>query len=387
MIPIKKNYNDFLKQIELLAEKILTCTDENKTYIYLKAYKALIYLYSLNKKRAIYVEEIEKNAYYKDLDKRKTKEELDLADNFFLEEKSALRDIIYKDLFYDVNLLDTFSNSSFYQKNYKLYNKKFNSEELYDILVNFLKTENKEMLSILEELIEEKRFYYLKDKRNIKANALTLFNPIDKKNNILIRKNLVTLNFLEAYIHEIAHVFDARELVAKTDEFETAIYSSRSVLNETISTFYSLDLYEYLLKNSLYKENAIVGLFNTLTAYTLTMDSAYLLCTLEKDEFVQVKDTFPTKGTLLKIIQEKNSDMVNDNISPKYLKEEIDISETLQYAYGYLLSKTLLKDKSNLAKFLRIRNNFLIEKELHKEGFDLSADPKILTKHLEEYLD
>ena len=35
MITIQKNLNDFIEQIESLADKIIACNDEDKLYVYL----------------------------------------------------------------------------------------------------------------------------------------------------------------------------------------------------------------------------------------------------------------------------------------------------------------------------------------------------------------
>ena len=54
MITIQKNLNDFIEQIESLADKIIACNDEDKLYVYLKTYKTLCYLYGLNEKCRVY---------------------------------------------------------------------------------------------------------------------------------------------------------------------------------------------------------------------------------------------------------------------------------------------------------------------------------------------
>ena len=388
MIPLKENLDDFLPQIELLSKKIATCKSKEELYTYLKIYKTLCYLYGVNENCQVYVKRIEKNNYYRHVFEKESNRLALQSDEFFLSERKKLKDIILCDLFALIDLLDNFRTTSYYNKHHKIYDRKIKAEELHDILINFFKDENKELLQIYEQLLNEKRFYRLKDDEYLKSNALSLFNPLDKKSSVLIRGDLTSLRFLEAYIHEIAHVFDSKKLLEDTNEFTVVSYNSESFFNETISTAYSLDLYLYLIKNNLYKDDAIIGLSNTLIAYSLALDSASLLCALTRKDFYALTEAFPTKREIVNMLKKDSKDfIVNDNIAREYLNETVDVTETIQYTYGYLLSKTLLKDKDSLNRFLSIRKKNLTIEELKEDGFDLEASPKVLTKHFEEYLD
>ena len=388
MVPLKGNLNDFLPQIEALSKKIISCKNKRELYIYLKIYKTLCYLYSVNENCQVYVERIEKNNYYRHLFDKESNKLSTQSDEFFLSERVKLKDIILCDLFDLIDLLDKFGATSYYNKHYQLYDRKFNPEELNDILVSFFKDENSEFLQIYQELLREKRFYKLKDSEYLKTNALSIFNPLNKKSSILIRHDLKSLRFLEAYVHEIAHVFDSKKLLEEKNEFAVVSYNSESFFNETISTAYSLELYIYLIENNLYKDDAIIGLLNTLVAYSLALDSASLLCALTRKDYYSLTEVIPTKREIVNMLKKNSKDFIlNDNIDREYLNETVDITETIQYTYGYLLSKSLLKDKDNLKKFLNIRKKNLTIEEFRERGFDLRASSKVLTKHFEEYLD
>ncbi len=388
MIPIKNTLADFILQIENLADKIFACQNTEELYIYLRTYKTYCYLYGLNEKCKIFIPEIEENGDFEDLLNKESSKYFSENDTFFLQEKDKLQNILLRNLNYLITFLDSFAKSSYYKRFEKLYNKKLDKNELYDILISYFKDENKEMLHLFEELMAEERFYRLKDERILKSNALSIFNPLEKKSNVLIRKDLIDLRFLEAYVHETAHVYDSNNLSKTKSEVDVSLYNSNSFFNETLSTAYSLDLYNYLIKNSLYKDYAVIGLVNTLLAYSLSLDSACLLCALTQEDYLNLYSYLPTKKEIIKMLRKNSQNFpLNENISNEYLEEEVDVSETIQYTYGYLLSKTLLSDKANFSKFLDFRDKNLTIAELKSKGFDLDTNPKILTKHLEEYLD
>ena len=67
------------------------------------------------------------------------------------------------------------------------------------------------------------------------------------------------------------------------------------------------------------------------------------------------------------------------------MQENIDISESIQYSFGYLLSKSLIKN-NNYKKFIELENKYPTIADLKEAGFDIEENPKIITKYLEKYL-
>lgn len=389
MIPINNNLEDIIKKIERLANKIETTKDEDLLYVYLRTYKAYCHIYNYNNKNNynVSVLEIDTNNYYQELLINKANYYFGKTNQFFLEEKATLQDIYLNNLYYLIDFFESFVNSTYYKKFSKKTSKKKSFKELYDILINFLKEENKEMLLILEEFISENKFFRLTDNTFFDSNAFSIFNPLEKDSLIFIRKNLTSIRYLEAYVHELAHIYDTRNLLENNNEFAVSQYNSNSIFNETISTYYSFLLYNYLIKNSFYKDEAIFEYINTLLSYSIQLDSASLISALEVDDFLRLTNYIPTKEEIIKTLKKNSKEFLLSDINNEYLKEEVNINEAINYTYGYLLSKILLQNKNSKNEFLKIRNNNLKVAELKKNGFDLESSPKILTKHLEEYLD
>lgn len=389
MIPINNNLDDIIEKIERLADKIEVTKDEDLLYVYLRTYKAYCHIYNYNNKNnyLVSVLEIDNDDYLQELLIKKANYYFGKTNQFFLEEKATLQDIYLTNLSYLIDFFEKFGNSSYYKSIVNKTYKKIPFKELYDILINFLQEENKEMLLILEEFINEKKFFRLTDNTLFDSNAFSIFNPLEKDSLIFIRKNLTSIRYLEAYVHELAHVYDTRNLLESNNEFTVSQYNSNSIFNETLSTYYSFLLYDYLIKNSLYKDEAIFEYINTLISYSMQLDSASLICALETDDFLRLNNYIPTKKEIISTLKKNSKDFPLNNINNEYLKEEVNINETINYTYGYLLSKIFLQNKNFKEEFLKIRSNDLKVAELKEKGFALESNPKILTKRLEEYLD
>ncbi len=386
MIPIKNNLEDFIEKIEQLGDAICSCNDEEKLYVYLKTYNTFCYLYELNSVDSVFIEEIDSNDFYKDVLDRGCKKDFHKTDTMFLNDKGKLEKICLRDSFYLEDILEDFSKTKFYKDKEKLYNKRFKSNELYDILINFFKEENKEMLDIFEELRESKRFYRLTSSEDLLSNALSIFNPLDKKSSILVRRNLVNIRFLEAYVHEVAHVLDYNSVLKNSNEFETALYASNSLLSEVTSTVYSLKIYDYMLENGILVDDAVIGLANTLLAYTISLDTASLICALSDEDYLKLSLFSPREKDIIDLLKKNNPEfLVNEDLPKDILMEHVDITETMQYAYGCLLSKCLFQ-KNNLDKFLQLKDKYPSVLDLKEAGFDIGKDAHVLTKHLEKYL-
>ncbi len=385
MIYLRKNLKDFIRQVEKLAEIILNCHDEEKLYIYIRTYRTLCFLYNINSTNSICVEEIDKNEYYNDLLDRLSLKYFNEVDNLFLDEKDNLKELFSKNLFSLIDCLERFSNSSYYKCYGNLLNKKINSLELYDIFLNFLKEENKEMLDLFKELVFEKRIFRLKDKKTIEENALSIFNPLEQRTNILIRKDMVNLSYLDAYVHELAHAYDIEKMKNKSNAFQASIHNTFSNLSESLSTAYTFKVYEYLIKNSIYEEEAVISLANTLLGYSFSMDAATLVCALTREDYLKVSNEIPTKRDIIDLIKNNSKDFLVDD-DADFLDDKVVIGDVVAYTYGYLISKTLV-DKKNLDDFFEIRDQYPTIEQLKLKGFDLDSDSKVLIKHLEDKLD
>lgn len=203
--------------------------------------------------------------------------------------------------------------------------------------------------------------------------GFALFNPISRDTDLFVKDFKYDVNSLDTLAHEIGHGFDHNLLDDKVETYNSYFYLS--IYGEVISKLFERLLFRFLIKNNI----------SVNTAKDLYVDFAiishdyflmsYLLSALP-DKFLNIGGYIDCDSSVLASKVKKYVLNKQDIIDFFERMGSIDLSESINYAYGDVLSLFLCDevekcgfDGDGFTDFLRERTKAFNPKFLEENGY------------------
>lgn len=158
--------------------------------------------------------------------------------------------------------------------------RKFNEKDYNDILLSFLSEFGDDMINIARKYMSENRIIM-----NYKMNPQEQFKAIHvgskllKSGYIILRHDEYTTYSLASFIHELGHAYDRERFIYSQQK---RIRNFEDLLMEVPSTFFEMEFYDYLIRNKINKDGAMILKNEKLTKMSDTFASFY---TIPKEYF------------------------------------------------------------------------------------------------------
>lgn len=203
--------------------------------------------------------------------------------------------------------------------------------------------------------------------------GFTLYNPISKDTDLFVRKLQYDINSLNTLVHEIGHGFDLSVLDDGIESYNRYFYLS--VFGEVISKLYERLLFRFLVKNNIcansakdkYVDFSIISHDYFLMTYLLSSLEDILL---KSDKYIDCDSEYLASKVEEFVLDKKDIIEFFDRMG------EIDLSESLSYAYGDVISLFLCDDvekagftSDSFRDFLKERADFFNPDYLKRNGF------------------
>ena len=158
--------------------------------------------------------------------------------------------------------------------------RKFSEKDFTDILLSFLSEYGNDIVNIAKKYMEEDRIIM-----NYRANpheqfkAMHIGSKLLKSGYILLRHNEYSTHSLNSLIHELGHAYDREKFIYSQQK---RIRNFEDLLMEVPSTFFEMEFYDYLIRNKINKDGAMILKNEKLTRMSDTFATLY---TIPKEYF------------------------------------------------------------------------------------------------------
>lgn len=240
------------------------------------------------------------------------------------------------------------------------YDDDISEEEFLFILTEFMEHINEKEL--LDKVLDNK--IYVPKSNGTNNLGYTSNNPITKSTDIFVRNFGYNLRCLNTLIHEIGHLYDFQDNFTSRDYNN---YYYNSIYNEVLSRLFERYFIRFMIDNNYYKEEIKYLLYEFENINHNFILQTYLISLLDKETLENTNNleisTKSIEKELKKIYRYEEDDALFNMIqSYKF----IDISQSLSYTYGDILSLILL-DKIDNIKDVKLTSFYKFRKELFKE--------------------
>ena len=240
------------------------------------------------------------------------------------------------------------------------YDDDISEEEFLFILTEFMEHINEKEL--LDKLLDNK--IYVPKSNGTNNLGYTSNNPITKSTDIFVRNFGYNLRCLNTLIHEIGHLYDFQDNFTSRDYNN---YYYNSIYNEVLSRLFERYFIRFMIDNNYYKEEIKYLLYEFENINHNFILQTYLISLLDKETLENTNNLEISTKLLekeLKKIYRYEEDDALFNMIQSY--KFIDISQSLSYTYGDILSLILL-DKIDNIKDVKLTSFYKFRKELFKE--------------------
>jgi hypothetical protein len=292
-------------------------------------------------------------------------EEILLKNKKYRELKAKERKILYKknikNFIKDKDMHNMFSGRviDLYDKDFGYYNAKrlyLKEDQMFEIISDFLNDEFNQA-DRFKELCENKKIFKtnidLYEDSEIKTAGYTLYDYINKNSFVVLSNDpkIWDVNMMRIIVHEFGHVSDN---IDRNDASinQNSKYYWVSSYAEVYSMLYEKLFFDYLIKNNIFKENALKGLKNYYLDVYDNFNSVEYLSTLEDNLLINER----YKRTSELVDQIKVDEDGSMYISAAILE---GFNETKLYSYGGIIASYFADLKhSDLKEFNRQFSNF-----------------------------
>lgn len=204
---------------------------------------------------------------------------------------------------------------------------------------------------------------------------LTTYCPYDNDYYIFLANNGHKIKDMAILIHEFGHVLDFATYRQGHLVRNIGMYQATSVYTKVNSTYYEYSFYEYLIKNNIYKEEALLNLSNSLASY---MDLLAGISFLENvPDFMLHEDKEIIKVSEIPNINEEKISFMRSAI--------LEMKDSMEYGYGIMLAFAMLDNPSLYDSFQRIKELFVTKEKKDKARFTNKLIAKTMTKKINKY--
>lgn len=380
MIKLNTNYQQLLRQIHHVEEKMLLCQSFEEARYYWDTYDSLITSYQLCTGKSFSSSSIMENMSLFQSESPFFQK----YHNNYLENKKFHHNMFSTSFFEMDDILDDYFESSEYLN---LSEKEFvpldsSREEEKSILEAFLKETDMTLFDIYQDMQQKGHIYGLTTSNILGNRPFTIFNSIENGCSIFLPNSCNSISFLEGLVHELGHAKDFLDVSSKVSKKAQYNYFDKSIYPEVLSTKYEQEFLQFLIDNNIHKEEAQYELAAYFNTYLSFLDSA-LIYTILPDEYH------------FEAIKKKVSDMeiysfTNNYLDTASLEGELsplnDFTESIEYSYGILLANSIMDSKGQEERFLINHHDYFDKNDLLENGLSSEVVAHNITTKVKTYL-
>lgn len=376
---LNENYSEIRRQIHYADSHFIQCRTREDFYNCFATYEMLCKLYewqtgedlfdlsgSLKLMGKVVTDSFEEETvdkFYDDFYRNRTLA-FKLFEKPFLEGK-----IVYTDfLRYDGNHLKSIP-----------YKELSSDVEGMQIISAFLDSKFPSMMGIFDELVASGRIFKTSGDM-IQSRAYIFYNPLENIGDLFFRKPFTTISDLSDFIHEFGHVVDFNNLNSKQPQLCAPTVRNLAYDSEVMSCYYQFQFLEYLIRNHIYKEDALKVLDDTIAILLYELENGFLLGLAERDEYKGLITGSIAKRSYIAGLLDRGIEVPSDLILNEF-DGVISILDASKYSYGVSLG-CAIADDSIYNSFIANQGINILEM-LDKTGITSDKVAKEFTKKIE----
>lgn len=377
MILLNTDYEDLYRQLKDIENSFLDCTNPNTSAVYYGTYQTLAQFYVFATGENPWNSRINHNKYVlysgsqrlNSLGKKRVEE--------FIQKQKEHLSFVSSTFFDFSDFFNDFVDSLDYYNIYTTREFEISEAEGREILYSFFEKYNPKMRDLFDSFLDRDKFYMIPDSNLYSyQDGCTFYNPVENDCDVFLQPKIRSLRLLSLIIHELSHVDDAFSYAHQTSPVNVSLYHMRSPFCEVPSYYYQLSFYDFLIKNNIYKENAVVEVVTEMNNAIQSMDNLLLL-SLYPSKKLRKQSAFLSKREVFdSVLESQGKDCpieFDENFASgcdgmEVSNEMISLDDALQYSYGPLLGLAMLGDDELYRKFSMIRDSYFDSQKLSSIG-------------------
>ena len=214
----------------------------------------------------------------------------------------------------------------------------------------------------------------------------TLYNPVENESNVFFSSRIHSLRLLSLIVHELSHVEDFSDYFQKASSINVCLYQMRSPFCEVPAFYNQFRLYEYLLKNDIYKDAVMVELTSEFNGLIDFMDDLLLFSVFSSNELRKRSNFISREKILADVLEQGEENDFFEFDESELVNENISLDDSIQYSYGPLLAIALMDDEALYRKFSMIRGDYFDKDKLSSIGLSQEDVSQKVMKKCDDFL-
>ena len=259
--------------------------------------------------------------------------------------------------------------------------RKFNEKDFTDILLSFLSEYGNDMVNIAKKYMDEDRIimnYRMNPHDQFKA--MHIGSKLLKSGYIILRHDEYTTYSLSSLVHELGHAYDRERFIYSQQK---RIRNFEDLLIEVPSIYFEMEFYDYLIRNKINKDGAMILKNEKLTRMSDTFASFYITT----KEYFKIVDPIILQS---ESDYNKRSAFRNDliyglgiyiSIHLSHLRRNMNSEEFMKELYNFISSRKERTLKESVEGLGIDYNDFLtgtyVYPEVHESSLKLKRRFKI----------
>lgn len=284
---------------------------------------------SINKR----LEKYKKNKYlYNQAIKKQKIQANQFIENFI--KNKEFRNFVMNDLLYEMN--DKIDYLESIESKVIL-----SDQEMYDIMREFL--EKKNMDRYLDDVVKNHRIFYGNSSEFYVGYMA--YNVVSQIPHILINKDMNSVEFMTAIVHEVGHIKDYDELFNISDFKTVNDYYMKSIYTEVVSKQNEKEFLDFLIKNRIASKDACCMIEDYYLDITSHIGDLLILTNLDDSLLKGEKYRhLSNKEIIEKVVGKDTIEWIDEDY---FIPQELDLFRSLSYGYGGVLATYFESLKKN----------------------------------------
>lgn len=271
---------------------------------------------------------------------------------------------------------------------------KINSDDKYDVFVEFLTKYYPDFIELFNYLVTDKRIFNIESfceddlQHNYSTGGISIYNPYCLNYYIFVKENPVIGIELTSLAHEFGHICDYENLISIGSKKDYSYYTFKSPFIETISSMMELQFSDFCIDHHIDEKAIKADLQDFYLNIIYHFNELNLICNLPDSILRSDKYKNVSKEKLYKIATENCEIAVDfaDFCEPQELNYEYNI----EYGYGRLLATYFTYLRKNdpskyiesFDKFLKLRNGYFPRNFCKQIGTNSEEMSKIVKEEI-----
>ena len=379
---LNTNYDDLYRQIKNMEEHFIDCTSANSSAVYYGAYQNLVEFYFSATYRNPCNPKINRNKFVRFSGLQQLNSISHKRIEHFIQNQKNHSSFISSSIFDFVDVVNDFIDSDYFNSVFWKSSPIISDFEGQDILSSFFKERCPNMQGLFDSFLEQKKFYMLPQSELFSGrDGCTLYNPVENESNVFFSSRIHSLRLLSLIVHELSHVEDFSDYFQKASSINVCLYQMRSPFCEVPAFYNQFHLYEYLLKNDIYKDAVMVELMSEFNGLIDSMNNLLLLSMFSPSKLRKRSVSISKEEILDDVLERVQEECLFEYDESAVVNENVSLDDSIQYSYGPLLAIAMMDDEALYRKFSMIRGDYFDKDKLSSVG--LSQDgvsQKVLKK-------